>query len=99
MSPPDWRATSVPNVWRSGVVGKRTLDGNPAVVLNLSDMATLTSAEAAERLGVNVQRFHRLVHRHGVNPVLVGPGIRGPKFWNAADIDRLRHVTGDGDAA
>ncbi|CAN5645097.1 hypothetical protein BH24ACT15_BH24ACT15_31810 [soil metagenome] len=62
-------------------------------------MATLTSAEAAERLGVNVQRFHRLVRRHGVNPVLEATGIRGPKFWNDADIDRLRHVNGDGSAA
>jgi hypothetical protein len=49
----------------------------------------LTSRKAADRLGVNVQKFHRLVARHNIKPVGEVPGIRGAKFWHALDIDRL----------
>lgn len=52
-------------------------------------METLTSSEAAARLGVNIQKFHRLVAAHKLVPVLKAPGLRGAKFWRAADIERL----------
>lgn len=52
-------------------------------------MESLTSAQAAERLGVNAQRFHRLVARHKVAPVIEAPGLRGAKFWNPKDIERI----------
>lgn len=61
-------------------------------------METLTSAEAAARLGVNPQKFHRIVAAHQVAPVLEGTGLRGPKFWDPADIDTLLAELG-GDAA
>ena len=49
----------------------------------------LTSAEAAQILGVNPQKFHRLVAARQISPVIEGPGLRGPKFWNPRDIERL----------
>lgn len=58
---------------------------NPALV------EMLTSAEATVRAGVkNVQKFHRIAKAHGIFPVLEAPGLRGAKFWNPRDIDRLR---------
>jgi hypothetical protein len=50
---------------------------------------TILSAEAADRLGVNIQKFFRLVAAHNIQPTLEAPGLRGAKFWNAKDIDRL----------
>jgi hypothetical protein len=52
-------------------------------------METLTSREGADRLQVNVQKFHRLVAVYQVEPVIAGPGLRGAKFWRPADIDRI----------
>lgn len=52
-------------------------------------METLTTAEAAERLGVNVQKFFRLVDAAKIKPVVEAPGLRGAKFWKPRDIDRL----------
>ena len=52
-------------------------------------MELLSSGEAAEQLGVNIQRFHRLVDRHGINPVLRAKPPTGVMFWLASDIDRL----------
>lgn len=52
-------------------------------------MDTITSAEAANVLGVNPQKFHRLVATHGIAPALEAPGLRGAKFWLRRDIDRL----------
>jgi hypothetical protein len=52
-------------------------------------MEALTSREGAERLGVNVQKFHRLVAVYQVEPVIAVPGLRGAKFWQPADIDRI----------
>jgi hypothetical protein len=61
-------------------------------------MAPLTSRQGADRLGVNIQKFHRLVAANDVEPVVVGTGLRGAKFWNPADIDALA-LTLDGTAA
>lgn len=56
-------------------------------------METLTTREAVERVGApNVAKFLRLADKHEVYPVLSGPGVRGAKFWNPADIDRLRRA-------
>jgi len=52
-------------------------------------METLTTAQAAERLGVNVQKFFRLVETAGIQPALSAPGLRGAKFWRSGDIDQL----------
>lgn len=53
-------------------------------------MESLTSAAAAALLGVNAQKFHRLVAVYDVHPVLEANGIRGAKFWNPRDIEALR---------
>lgn len=58
-------------------------------------MDTLTSAEAADLLGVNPQKLHRLVTRHDVRPVLEAPGKRGAKFWLRRDIERLAAAVAD----
>lgn len=52
-------------------------------------MDTLNSTDAAERLGVNPQRFHRLVAHYEIAPVIKGPGKRGVRFWDPADIERI----------
>jgi hypothetical protein len=52
-------------------------------------METVLSREAAERVGVNVQKFHRLAALHKIYPAFEAPGKRGAKFWNVRDIDRL----------
>ena len=52
-------------------------------------METLTTQAAAERLGVSVPKFHHLVSKHNVGHAMQAPGLRGAKFWNPADIDRL----------
>lgn len=49
-------------------------------------MDPINSTDAAEQLGVNAARFHRLVALHGISPVVTGPGIRGVKFWKPEDI-------------
>lgn len=52
-------------------------------------METLLSSEAAARLGVNVQKFHRLVAQHDIAPAFEAPGLRGAKFWLPRDVDLL----------
>jgi len=52
-------------------------------------METLTSRQAAVRLDVNVQKFHRLVKTFDLAPVLEIPGKRGAKWWNPIDIEAL----------
>lgn len=64
-------------------------------------METLLTREAAERAGVDVAKFHRLVRKHRISPVMEAPGLRGAKFWLSRDIDRLiaAELDGEGDAA
>lgn len=49
----------------------------------------IPSNTAAKRLGVSAPTFHKLASEHGLQPVLVGEGSRGVRFWAVADIDRL----------
>lgn len=53
-------------------------------------MESLTSRQAADQLGVSVQKFHRLMASEKVAPVMEAPGLRGAKFWNARDIERVQ---------
>lgn len=55
-------------------------------------MEFLSSAQAARRLRVNVQKFHRLSQEHDVEPVFQAAGERGPKFWSVASIDGLAEI-------
>ena len=50
-------------------------------------------------LGVNVQKFFRLAAKHGVFPTMEAPGLRGAKFWNPRDIDRVARLEAAGTAA
>jgi hypothetical protein len=58
-------------------------------------METLTSRQAADRLGVNVQKFHRLIVGTGIIPVVKAPGLRGAKFWAVDDIEALADRNGE----
>jgi hypothetical protein len=49
-------------------------------------MEALTTADAAELVGVTVQKFHRLANAAEITPVIQGAGIRGPKFWKVGDV-------------
>ena len=60
---------------------------------------TLTTSEAADRLGVNVQKFHRLAAAHSIEPHLRAPGKRGACFWRPADVERLARKGAAGRAA
>jgi hypothetical protein len=53
-------------------------------------MESLTSREAAERLGVSVRQWHGLVAKHKLRPVRELPGLRGAKFWSVDDVDSVR---------
>lgn len=53
-------------------------------------MEPMSSREAADRLGVRVQQWHRLVVRYNLTPERKIPGIRGAKFWHAYDVERVR---------
>ncbi len=68
------------------------LDSAPADGIRFQAMTSLTSAEAAERLGINAQKFHRLAARHDLAPVFEAPGQRGAKFWNPRDIERIARL-------
>jgi hypothetical protein len=52
-------------------------------------MEVLATAKAAEKLGVNVQRFHRLVAKYGVTPILRAEGQTGAMFWLDSDVERI----------
>jgi excisionase family DNA binding protein len=50
----------------------------------------ITTAEAAERLGINVAKFHRLVAKHHIHPAFKLSGIRGAMLWDPHVIEALR---------
>lgn len=62
-------------------------------------MESLPTKAAAKRLGVSVQKVHRLTASHHINPVFKASGRTGEKFWNPADIERLAEILAEGDAA
>ena len=50
----------------------------------------IRTKEAADLLGeTSVKQFLRVMDREGILPAVQVPGIRGAKFWNRADLDRL----------
>lgn len=50
----------------------------------------ITTAEAAEQLGIDVAKFHRLVAKHNMDPLRKLPGVRGAMLWDARVIEALR---------
>lgn len=50
----------------------------------------LTSAEAAERLGVDRSTLSRWVASGRIKPVWKMPGRRGPFLFRPADVDALK---------
>lgn len=55
-------------------------------------MEALTTADAADLVGVTVQKFHRLANSAGIAPVIQGAGIRGPKFWKVGDVATIARI-------
>jgi hypothetical protein len=45
-----------------------------------------TSREAADQLGISVQRWHRLAERFQLKATRELPGLRGAKFWRPQDV-------------
>ena len=54
-----------------------------------SQNAYLTTAHVAAILGVSVQTVSRWVAEEKLKPALKAPGIRGPLFFRAEDVDAL----------
>jgi hypothetical protein len=59
----------------------------------------LSTAKAAERLGMNVQKFHRLAARYGITPALKAEGQTGAMFWLDSDVERLRAELAEAEAS
>jgi hypothetical protein len=55
-------------------------------------MGFISSAQAAKRLNVNVQKFHRLVEQHQLEPAFKAAGEKGARFWKVETIDRLAEI-------
>jgi len=53
----------------------------------------ITTAEAAEQLGIDVAKFHRLVSKHRIDPARQLPGLRGAMLWNPDDIATITEAT------
>ena len=51
-----------------------------------------TSKEAADQLGISVQRWHRLAERYQLKPTRELPGLRGAKFWREQDVRFVARV-------
>lgn len=49
-------------------------------------MKDWTSRQAADELGISVQRWHRLVDRYRLTHTYTLPGLRGAKFWREQDV-------------
>jgi hypothetical protein len=50
------------------------------------EVSLLPTRAAARRVGVNVQKFHRLAALYDVKPRLSGDGLTGAKFWHPDDV-------------
>lgn len=55
----------------------------------MSKETLLTTQEAANRLGVSVQTVARWVSEGKLTHALKAPGLRGPMFFRASDVDEL----------
>lgn len=53
-------------------------------------METLTTREAAERIGVPVSTLHNWVTAQRITPIKRLPGQRGALLFALEDVDRLR---------
>ena len=58
-------------------------------------METVTSKEAADRIGISLSTFHNWIAAERITPVKKLPGARGPYLFDAADVERIReeHLT------
>jgi hypothetical protein len=49
-----------------------------------------TTKQAADELGVSVQKVHRAAIELGIEPVWKLPGRTGAKMWSPTDIEAIR---------
>lgn len=52
-------------------------------------MAPLPTREVAERLGVPLSTLHGWIDAGRLTPTLKGTGLRGPMFFDPADVETL----------
>lgn len=52
-------------------------------------MTPLPTREVADRLGVPLSTLHGWVDAGRITPTLKGPGLRGPLFFDPADVEAL----------
>lgn len=53
-------------------------------------MKIISTKDAADQLGVNVQKFHRLASRLGIDPVAKVTGKTGAKMWSTEQVEQMR---------
>lgn len=49
-------------------------------------MGLIATREAAQRAGISVQAWHRLMDRLGIKPAAKVPGVTGAKMWSPEDV-------------
>ena len=55
----------------------------------MPNLELLTTAEVAARLGVDVRTVARWVNAGRLRPAVQGPGLRGARLFDPAEVDRF----------
>jgi DNA-binding transcriptional MerR regulator len=55
----------------------------------MSKIELLTTAQVAERFGVDVRTVARWANAGRLTPAVEGPGLRGARFFHADDVEAL----------
>lgn len=55
----------------------------------MSNLELLTSAQVAERFGVDVRTVARWVNAGRLTPAIEAPGLRGARFFHPDDVEAL----------
>lgn len=63
----------------------------------MTNLELMTTAQVAERFGVDVRTVARWVNAGRLIPAVTGSGLRGPRFFRPEDVDALA-ATQDGAA-
>lgn len=58
----------------------------------MPDLELLTSAQVAERFGVDVRTVARWVNSGRLAPAFQAPGLRGARLFRPEDVDALARI-------